>query len=64
MTDVVQGANMGMIKPGDDAGLAFETLFQFGRTRKGGIEDLDGNDSIKARISGAIHFAHSACAQR
>ena len=56
-TDVVNGADVGMVESGDGSGFAFEAL----RELLGG--GLDGDVAVQARIVGSIHLPHSAFPQ-
>ena len=56
--DIVKLADVRMIQRRDGAGFALETLAELG------LGNLDGDDAIKARVAGLIHFAHPAGAER
>src|ERR1700730_10104312 len=55
MTDVVEDANMGMIRAGDGFRFAFEPLPKLGVPGKVRGQNLDSNGSIQTRIFSAIH---------
>ena len=59
MADVVERADVRMIQAGDRFCFALESLAQFGTIGKMSRQNFDGDDSIEARIAGAVNLAHS-----
>src|ERR1700730_16507386 len=53
-----------MIQAGNCFCFAVESLAQLGTIRKMRGQHLDGNNSIKARVAGAVHLAHPARTNR
>src|SRR5438105_1252802 len=51
-----------MIQAGNGARFAVKTLAQSGTIGNVVGENFDGDDSVEACISGAVHLAHPACA--
>jgi hypothetical protein len=49
-----------MIQAGNRFCFALESLAQFGTIRKLRRQNFDRDNSIKARITGFVHLAHSA----
>jgi hypothetical protein len=64
VTDVEDRENAGMIESGGGAGFLGEALQAIAIGGKRGWENFYGYGAIKTGIVGAIHFAHSACADR
>ena len=56
--DVVEDADVRMAQRRDRAGLALEALASLLRRRVRG-QDLDGDDSLEARVAGPVDLAHS-----
>src|SRR5262249_2932358 len=63
LTDVVHGADVRMIQRRDRARLALEAAPQVGVFRERLWQNLDSDDAVEARISGAIDLAHTASAE-
>jgi hypothetical protein len=61
--DVVNGDDVGVVERGDGAGFALKAAAQIGAGGDFFAEDLDGDVAIKARIAGAVNFAHAADAE-
>jgi len=57
-TDVVQCADMGMVDPGNRAGLPIEALTEVRVRRKRGRQDLDGNGAIEPRVARFVDLSH------
>jgi hypothetical protein len=55
--DVVERADVLVLKGGDGLGFALEASSQLGI---GGGQDFDGDRAIEACVTGAIHLAHPA----
>ena len=64
MADVVQRPDMRMAQARNCPSLALEALVQLRIAGKICGKNLDGNDAVELRISGAMHLAHSAGADR
>ena len=64
MTDVVQHADVRMLKLRNDFGFALEAGTQLGVGHELGVQNLYGNGAIQTSVTRAIDFAHSAGAQR
>lgn len=62
--DVVEMADMGMIQRGDSQSFALHPLIQFGRRRKMGSKNLDGDRAVEPGVAGKIHFTHTAGSER
>ena len=60
MASVVKSANARMIQAGNCFCFAVEALAQLGSVSEMGGENLDGDGSIETRVTGFVHFAHSA----
>jgi hypothetical protein len=56
--DVVQRTNVGVIQCADGFRFPLETFTEL----RGG--NLEGNNTIKARVAGLVNVSHSACADR
>ena len=64
LPDVVEGANMGVVKRGNSARLPFETLADvrpFSGVRR---KHLDSNGAVQPRIARLVNFAHAARADK
>jgi hypothetical protein len=48
-----------MIQAGNCSCFALESITQFSSVGEMSGKDLDGNDSIEARIAGTVNLAHS-----
>ena len=62
--DVIEGADVRMVKGGDRARLTFEALAQLRIGSQRGRQDLDRDAAIQPRVAGAVDFAHSTGAYR
>jgi hypothetical protein len=62
--NIMQNANVWMIQGRDGASFALEALLGLRIFRKMRREYLDGYGAVKARVAGAIHFAHAAGTER
>jgi hypothetical protein len=56
---VENGYDVGVVQGSDGAGLAFEAAAEIGGSA-GLAEDFDSHIAIKARVPGAVDFAHAA----
>ena len=61
--DVVKNADVGMVQAGHGARLAFEALATCWIAGELGRQDFNGNRSVEAGVTGAIHLAHPACTE-
>ena len=57
-TDIVQCTDMRMVKLGNRAGLAIETLTELRVRRKRGVQDFDGDGAIEPRVARPVHLSH------
>jgi hypothetical protein len=64
MADVVEGADVRMLKRGDGARLALEPLSEIGIGGERRGEDLDGDEAIEPDVPRLVHLAHAAGSQR
>src|SRR5208337_138611 len=64
LSDVVKVADVGMAQRRDGAGFPVEALASLGIFGKMGGENLYGYGAVQARVAGAVHLAHAACAER
>jgi hypothetical protein len=64
VSDVEQGADVGVVEAGDGLGFALETGADIRVARQPGRQDLDGDVAPEAGVACAIDLAHSARAQR
>jgi hypothetical protein len=62
MANVMESADVRMIQAGDCSRFSLKSLAQFQVTGMVIWEDLDGNDSVKTGIAGAVDLAHPASA--
>jgi hypothetical protein len=60
MARVEERADVRMVQAGNRFCFALESLAQFGTIRKLRRQNFDRDNSIKARITGFVHLAHSA----
>ena len=63
MANVMQGADMGMRKPGHGFGFAIEALTKGGIGRQVRRQNFDGDVAIKTGVAGTIDLAHTASAE-
>jgi hypothetical protein len=62
--EIVDRQDVGMVQRARRPRFALETGAAAGRLGSLLIEDLDGDIAAQPQIAGAVHFAHSARAQR
>ena len=56
--DVVEGADMRVIKAGDGSGFALEAFCE------SDIADFDGDGSFESGVASFVDFAHASCAEQ
>jgi hypothetical protein len=61
---IVERADVGMLKLGDDLGFAFDAGAQFSACHQLRVQNFDRNRAVQSRVARTIHFAHSARAER
>ncbi len=54
----------GMIEAGDGLCFALEPFARFGTIGEMRGQNFDGDDAVKARVTGFVHFAHAARTDR
>ncbi len=59
---VVNGADMGIVQRGCDVCFALKALLRAGFCSEMRGQNLDGDISIKTRVTGTVHFTHAASA--
>jgi hypothetical protein len=64
VSDVMEGADVWMLKRGDGARLAFEPLTEIGIGGERRGQDLDGDQAIEPDVPGLVNLAHAAGSQR
>jgi hypothetical protein len=64
VADIVQHANVGMVKRGDGAGFLLETPLGCRVIRKVRRQDFDGYGPLQASVASTVHFAHPARTER
>ena len=60
VTGVVEGADVRMVQAGDGFRFAVESFAQFRMVGEVVGKNLDGDDSIEARVASFVNLAHSA----
>ena len=60
---IVEHADIGMLKLRDDLGFPFEAGAQLGAGHQLRVQNFDGDRPLQSRITGAIHFTHTARAE-
>ena len=56
--------HVGMIEPGQGAGLGEQAIVSAGIVEAAGVDQLEGDPSIEIRIVGAVDHAHAAAGDR
>jgi hypothetical protein len=64
MTDIMQGANVGMVQRRNGVGFAIKTLLSLGIVREMTWQDFDRDRTVQASVLRSIHLAHTAGADR
>ena len=64
VSDVVEGADVRMLKRGDGARFALEPLTEIGVGGERSGQDLDGDEAIEPDVAGLVDLAHAAGSQR
>jgi hypothetical protein len=54
VADVIESADVGMVQAGNGASLALEAFAQLGPVCETHGQHLDGDDTVEARVSGAV----------
>ncbi len=62
LSDVVQGADVGVVETGDGSCFSLKAFPQFGSLLEMLGKDLEGDLSVQAAVFGEIDFAHAALA--
>jgi hypothetical protein len=60
LSDIMEGADVGMVQRRDGSGFAVETLPGVGILGKLRRKNFDGNSAIQASVARAIDFTHAA----
>lgn len=63
VTDVVQGADIGMRELGDGTSFVLESMAKMGILGKMLRQNLDRDEAIEATVSSAINFSHASGAE-